>query len=341
MDNIIEKLVKHIKKNNIKFITITESNHRSYTSHTFQYKLAKCLFREKIIDTFSSERLGILDDMIINYYLHHKLKLDDILPSLPFGGMGYYRILKFLSKQDPSSYKLVGLEQDNYCIKSFKKLNKRFLKEKFSPEFASDILKNLPISKVRAITENDKKIKNSIKGFLKDESRERYWLNNLKKTATERGNLFINGFHMAKNDIIGQYLEKKYPGQTLIISMAAYDIRTQLLLVDKKLYPTANDFNNAIYEKKYKTIVDNVKSVAPPTPYEETLRNKNKDWQLIKVNKNNQEKTFRAVGCYLATYEEDYLEKKNYITRHIDYKLKNYDYLIYFDESIYMEKMFY
>ena len=95
MDDIISKLIDHIKNKNIKFVTITESNHRSYTSHTFHYKLVKALYENKIIDTFSSERLGINDGEIINYYIRNQLDINAMIKNLPFGGMGFYRIIKY------------------------------------------------------------------------------------------------------------------------------------------------------------------------------------------------------------------------------------------------------
>lgn len=298
MDAIIDKLIAHIKAKNIKFITITESNHRSYTSHTFHYKLVKALYQNKIINTFSSERLGINDAEIINYYIRNKLDIDKMVEKLPFGGMGFYRIVKYFYNKPFKNYKIVGLEEDKYCPKSINGMPKDFI----------------PSS------------------YINQKTREEFWLENIKKIIEERGNLFINGFHLSKKDLIGKYLLKNYPDQTLFLSMAAFDITTQVLLIDRKY----QDFTKAILDDDYKTKVENIKKIAPPTEFEK----KYNDWKLIKVTDKNRKEKFRAVGCYLAVYQDEY-DNGIDITHEISYRLTNYDYVIFFKKSVYKEKMFY
>lgn len=295
MDVIIDKLIKYIKKNNIKYITISESNHRSYTSHTFHYLLAKRLYEEKIIDTFSSERLGIHDSEIINYYLENGLDIDEMVKVLPFGGMGYYRIIKYLSKKPFDKYKIVGLEEDKFCPKTLEALPDNL--------FLSPYYNNKP--------------------------REEFWLNNIKKIIKERGNLFINGFHLSKGDLIGKYLKKTYPNETLIIAMAALEIKTQILVIDDN-----KDFNKSLYTRDYKMLVKNVDNIAPPTKFEKKIKN----WKLIKINKENENEKFRAIGCYLAVFKKEY-DNNIDINNDITYKLKNYDYIITLKKSVYKEKM--
>lgn len=302
MDDVINKLIRHIKKNKIKYITISESNHRSYTSHTFQYKFVKALYENNIIDTFSSERMGINDSKIIDYYLENGLDIDEMIPKLFFGGMGFYRIFKYFSKKSFKDYKIVGLEEDNICKKVY------------------DLFpKDLKISK----TYNQKE-------------REEFWLNNIKKIVKERGNLFINGYHLSKDDIIGKYFIDNFPKETLILSMASLEIKTQILLINRELYPGDNGFNRAIEKDDYITKVQKIDRIAPPTKIER----KAKGWKLIKVDKHNRNEKIRAVGCYLALYEDEYKDKLN-IVEEVSYKLKNYDYLILFEKSIYREKMVY
>lgn len=293
MDEIIIKLIEVIKKNNIKFITISESNHRSYTCHTFHYKLVKALYDNKIINTFSSERMGIKDGEIINYYLKNKLDLNKIIEKLPFGGMGYYRIIKYLTKKPYDSYKIVGLEKDKYC------------------------------SKINNLTE--------LNPYSENLDREDFWLNNIKKIIKQRGNLFINGFHLNKSDKIGKYLIKNYPKQTLILSMSALEITTQILIINNK----EKDIDHAVINDRYKMKVERIDKICPPTKLEKTINNYN----LLKVNKRNQEEKIRAVGCYLAVYDNEY--NKINITDEISYKIKNYDYVIQIMKSRYKEKMFY
>jgi len=298
MDNIINKLIEHIKKNNIKYVTISESNHRSYTSHTFQYKLVKALYENKIINTFSSERLGINDAQIINYYLENKLSIEDMIEKLPFGGMGYYRIIKYLNKKPYNKYKIVGLEEDKFCYKTQKNLPKDLVLYRYHNE----------------------------------EEREKFWLKNIKSIIKERGNLFINGFHLNKSDIIGKYLMENYPKQTLILGMCAKEIITQILVIDNK----EKDIDKAVMNNNYQMKVERVDKISPPTKLEENIE----EWKLIKVTKKNQNQDIRAVGCYLALHQKEYDNNVN-INSDVVYKIKNYDYVIAFKNSKYKEKMFY
>ena len=38
MDHVVSEIIKIVKEKNIKVITVSESNHRSYTCHTFFFK---------------------------------------------------------------------------------------------------------------------------------------------------------------------------------------------------------------------------------------------------------------------------------------------------------------
>ena len=303
MDNVIDNLIKHIKKNNIKFITISESNHRSYTCHTFQYKLVKKLFENNIIDTFSSERLGITDGEIINYYLKNNLDIKDIVENLPFGGMGYYRIIDYFSKKPYDSYKIVGLEQDIYC------------------------------QKIQPVLD---KLKDNLTIYYNDKEREDFWLENIIKIIKERGNLFINGFHLNKDDKIGKYLLKHHKDETLFLGMGAYDITTQILIVDDK----EKDLDEAIHTGNYKMKVENIKKICPATKLEEKMMFKKDEVKLVKVNKKNSNQKIRAVGCYLGVFKKEY-DLREDISKDIVYPIKYYDYIILLNKSVYKEKMFY
>ena len=221
-----------------------------------------------------------------------------MIKNLPFGGLGFYRIVKYLYKKPFKNFKIVGLEEDKYCPKSMKGLPRDFVPSSYT------------VSKTR----------------------EEFWLKNIIKTIEERGNLFINGFHLSKKDLIGKYLLKNYPDQTLILSMSALEITTQVLIIDDKI----KDLTAAIMVDNYKMKVENIKKIAPPTDFEK----KHDDWKLIKVTEKNKKEKFRAVGCYLAVYDNEYKEGID-ITDEISYKLKNYDYVIFFKKSVYKEKMFY
>ena len=113
--------------------------------------------------------------------------------------------------------------------------------------------------------------------------------------------------------------------------MAALEITTQVLTVKNNL-----DLDSAIAQDNYKCRIERIDKIAPPNDFEKKI----KGWELIKINKKNQNQKFRAVGCYLALYEEEYQERLN-ITEDISYKLKNYDYVITLKNSKYKEEMFY
>lgn len=297
MDQIIDNLISIIKKKNIKFVTISESNHRSYTSHTFHYKLVKALYENKIINTFSSERMGINDAEIINHYIKNKLDINKMVKNLPFGGMGYYRIVKYFYSKPKDSFKIVGLEADKYCSKSRENLPKNLL----------------------------------LTNYHNYKQREHFWLDNIKKIIKERGNLFINGFHLSKGDLIGKYLFKNYPKETLFLSMAALEITTQVLIINPSI-----DMDLAVSSNQYKNKIERIDKICPPTDFEKKI----KGWKLIKVTKANQNQEFRAVGCYLAVYEDEY-KNETKITKEVSYKLKNYDYVITLKKSQYNQRMFF
>lgn len=329
MEDVIDKIINIVKKNNIKIITIAESNHRSFTSHTFQYQLVKKLYEQKLINTFGSERLGIIDADIINWYLSKNKTPKNLIEKLPFGGMGYDRIIKYLSRQKSDSYEIVGLEEDEYCYEVFKKLPASF--DLLSTNFLKQIQRGVVIGKLKPQTVNDKRWYKSLASFRVD-NRESFWLNQIKKTLERRNNLFINGFHLGKNDKIGKWLSKNYKNQVLFLGMGAKNIKTQLLLIPSDV----RNFDKAIIEKNYKQKITNIDNVCRPTALENSV--KDNEWKLIKVDSNNQNQKVRAVGCYLAMYEKDYLDSQ---VVNIGFSIKKYDYVVIFDKNEFKNQMFY
>ena len=340
MDKIIDQIIKIVKQRCVKVITISESNHRSYTSHTFQNRLLRRLHKEKLIDTFSSERMGVFDEIIINHYLHHNLSINKLKDNLVFGGLGIKRWLTYFQKQDPRSYKIIGFESDEYPTHIFERIPKKVLETCFSKDFIKDILADVDVRKIRTKTENDKRVKNSfVKMLTFMQHREKHWLSNIKKALKYRNTLFINGYHLGKEDIIGKYLKKEFGDQCLIIGMTAFDIKTQKLLIDGKKYKTEKAFSQAISLDDYIQKNENVDDLAPPTEYERYLHRKHKDWKLIKVDKNNKEKKIRQIGCYLGILQEEY-DNNVKMNDVVDMKIKNYDYIVFFNKSVYQENMF-
>lgn len=330
MDVIIDNIVKIVKDKNIKIITIAESNHRSYTSHTFQFELAKKLYDQKLIDTFGSERLGIIDADIINWYLNtRKTVPKNIIKKLPFGGMGYSRIIDYLSMKNKNSFEIVGLEEDDYCHMALSQLPQNF--SMLSPSFFKQIQKGVVIGKLKPLTINDKKWYNSLVSF-RINKREEFWLEQIKSVLKTRKTLFINGFHLGKNDPIGRWLKKTYKNKVLFLGMGAKEIKTQLLLIP----PKVRDFSVAIYNDNYKQKIVNIDHICKPTMLEKTVDGD--QWKIIKVTKKNEEEKIRAIGCYLAMYEKDYEKRK---TVDLGFQIKKYDYVILFDKNEYKDKMFY
>jgi hypothetical protein len=330
MNDVIDNIINIIKKKDIKIITIAESNHRSYTSHTFQFELAKKLYDQKLIDTFGSERLGVIDADIINWYLRNSKEIPkNIIKKLPFGGMGYSRIIDYLHTKDKDSFKIVGLEEDDYCHKALSQLSSNF--DMVSPSFLDQIRRGVVIKKLKPITENDKRWYESLVSFRLD-MREEFWLKQIQSVLEVRKTLFINGFHLGKNDPIGRWLKKNYKGKVLFLGMGAKEVKTQLLLIPSKV----RDFGLAIYKDNYKQKIVYIDDICKPTKLEKSVDEN--EWKMVKVTKKNEEEKVRAIGCYLAMYEKDYLDKK---TVDLGFKIKKYDYVILFDKNEYRGKMFY
>ena len=252
--------------------------------------------------------------------------------------MGIDRWLKFLKNKNPESYYIAGAEFDYYDENDFSKIPKNLFLDFFSPEFTEDLLTGVDEKNLRVRNENDKLIKSSFVSVLDFyKKRESFWLRNIKKILKQRDNLFVVGFHMARKDPIGKYIKKIYKDQSLLIGMSAYEISTQILIIDGKTYNTNSKFNKALENKDYTQIVGNVSAFSPPTPYEKYLKSTYGDWKLMKKKEVNKNHEIRGVGCYVAMTDNDYKNKK--VIKEINSKVGDYDYIVFFNKSVYRENM--
>lgn len=187
MDKIIEQIVDLVNKDKKRIITISETSHWSYTSHTFHYKLLKSLHQNAGFTCFSSERLGILDSFLMNQWLKGEIdcSLDYLYSSLlPFGGLGTYRWMRYFQKGN--NFFLVGCEMDNLNHLSEKK---RKNLEKVLNQFTTHQVDFNKKINWKAITKEDKIIKYGINLFLEEGWDKRYnvWLKHIKQTITPLG----------------------------------------------------------------------------------------------------------------------------------------------------------
>lgn len=226
MDNIITQIINIILKEKKQIITISETSHWSYTSHTFHYKLLKSLHSIGFT-CFSSERLGILDSFLMNKWLYGKINcsLDYLYKKvLLFGGLGTYRWMQYFKKQNQFKFYLVGCEMDQLDSLSYEQ--KRNI-TKILNQFTSQRVDMSNLIKWEAKNYDDRIIKYAINIFYRHgwEKRLNFWLKHMKQAINTYGNLFINGFHLtkAKNEL-GRELIKCYQKKVLILGMDSLNI---------------------------------------------------------------------------------------------------------------------
>lgn len=344
MEEVVDKLIDYINRQNIKVVTISEPNHRSYTSHTFNYELMKCVFRRTDINTFSSEKLGVFDAMMIEWYLRQSKKLPENLEKIhEWCGLGTKRWLDYFKRCRSDRYHFVGAEFNPYYPHRYEM---EALRELFSPEFVESLFD--PVEgggEIVAITENDKLARASFE-CMKDfyGNREKFWQMNIKRILEEHDNLFIVGFHLDKGEPIGKMIKKMYPSQSLFIGSCSINIRTQLLIVDDE-NSDPDSFNRALETRNYKEYVDDIHDWAPPTAFERRMEKNSKGecFYLYKVPSQKGGRKgdkIRGIGCFLAMTESEWRDKKE-MKRDIFTPVNRFDYIVYMRDSRYEENMFY
>lgn len=342
-DEIIDKLINLINEKDIKVVTISEPNHRSYTSHTFNFELMKCIFQRTDINTFSSEKLGVFDAMMIDWHLRQKKPLPKDLEKIyEWSGLGTKRWLNYLKRCRSDRYNFVGAEFNPYHPHRY---DRSAMEELFSKQFIDSFLDPLEGGgEIITITENDRLAKESFQ-CMKDfyGNREKFWCRELKRILETYDNLFIVGFHLDKGEPIGKMIKKMYPKNSLFLGSCSINIKTQLLIVDDK-HSDPEDFNLALETRDYKEYVDDINTWAPPTSFEKHLQklSKGECFYLYKVStsvKKNGRKNIRGIGCFLAMTESEWKSEKK-IKKDIFTNVNNFDYIIFMRDSQYEENMF-
>ena len=335
MDEVINTLIENINKKGIKVVTISEPNHRSYTSHTFNFELMKCILRRTDINVLSSEKLGVFDAMIINYYMKNKLPLPDGFEKIyEFSGLGTKRWINYLKKCRPERYHLLGAEFNPYKPHLY---DRDSLEEFFSSSFITSILEG---GEIQVTTDNDRLARDSfqcMKDFYKN--RESFWKLNVERILKKHDNLFIVGFHLDKSEPIGKMIKKMYPEHSLFIGCCTLYIETQILIVDDK-HSNPDKFNKALETSNYEEVVEPINKWAPPTPFEEKMEKKSSGkggWSIIKARSNTNGK-IRGIGCFIAMNRNEYTSGKKMTD--IFTSVKSFDYVVYMRESVYEENMF-
>ena len=272
--------------------------------------------------------------MVLSRYAEAGHIPKDIEKDHLFSGLGTKRWLDFFKKQK-KDWDFIGVEFNPYNPKNY---DPDVLKTIFSEKFVDGILRGDKVEDLKVETENDKLARDSFscyQDFYKN--REKFWMKNIKSILKKNGNLFIVGFHMDKNEPIGKMIKDKFKDKALFLGMAAYDIKTQLLVVDDK-NSSVEKFNKALETGRYQTRVDDISRWVPPTRLEKTLMKKSKKIELLKVESKNKDEKIRGIGCFVAMTMSEYQNHKN-IEGVFDY-LRYFDYIIYIKKSVYRENMF-
>jgi len=339
MENIIDKIIDIVNKRGIKVVTLSEPNHRSYTSHTFNFELMKCILQRTDINVFSSEKLGVFDAMMINYYMKNRIPLPEGIEKIhDFSGLGTKRWINYLKKCRGDRYHFVGAEFNHYKPHLY---NREALREFFSSQFVESLMDpEHGGGEIQVVTENDRLARDSfqcMEDFYKN--RESFWKLNVKRILEKYDKLFIVGFHLDKGEPIGKMIKKMYPSKSLFLGSCSLYIETQILIVDDK-YSSPDKFNRALETRNYEEKVEPIDKWAPPTTFEEKMEKKsigNNGWSMTKINSNTTGK-IRGIGCFLAMNRHEY--KKDKKMSGIFTPVKRFDYIIYMRESVYEENMF-
>ncbi len=261
MNKIIDNVIDMIGDK--KIITVAETHHFSYTSHTFQYKLVKKLIRTNKINAVSSERMGIIDALIINLFLNGKLvmTLEELYDSIPVGGIGTYRTIKFLKKNKQYKVKVIGVEADDYRT-LYKDSMKKILKNICSIDFFNrinfngDSVKNSKKfikNKYDTIIYKALNLTHKLKNNYFD-NRYKIWYQSMENIIDKYGNLFINGYHLG-NDELGGELKNKYLNKVITIGMGSKNKFTKIAILPKN-YLLKNKIEKLSYENISKDFIE-------------------------------------------------------------------------------------
>jgi hypothetical protein len=334
MEATVKKLVDIVNKKEIRVVTISEPNHRSYTSHTFNFQLMKALLKHTDINTFSTEKLGVFDAMMMDWYLRKDRKGKSFPEnSFQYKGLGTKRWLSYFKRLRKDRYHLVGTEFNPYDPYQYEQ---EALTSLFSKTFTDSLFDPLEGGgNIQVETENDKLARDSfecMEDFYKN--RESFWKLNIERVLKKYDNLFIVGFHLSKGDPIGKMIKKMYPDSSLFLGSAALNITTQILITSDK-FSQPDTFNQALETGNYEQKVEPIDKWASPTLFEKRRKN---EFGLIKVSKSNESQKIRAIGCFIAMTRSEYEKEKKVSDIHLP--LKYFDYIIYMRDSEYKEDMF-
>ncbi len=347
MDGVVKKLTNLINKNGIKVVTISEPNHRSYTSHTFNFMLMKSLLKNTQINTFSTEKLGVFDAMMIDWYLQKgkSSRNQGWFPedSFQFKGLGTKRWLSYFKKLRNSKrssnrleFNLVGTEFNPYNPYQYEK---EALSSLFSQKFIDSLFDPLEGGgNIQVETENDKLARDSfecMEDFYKN--RESFWKLNVERVLEKYDNLFIVGFHLSKGDPIGKMIKKMYPDTSLFLGSCALNITTQILITSDK-FSQPDAFNQALESGKYDQKLEKIDKWAPPTLFEKSRNSTRTGWSLTKVVDSNKSQKIRGIGCFIAMTRREYDKEKKVSDIHLP--LRYFDYIVYMRDSQYREDMY-
>lgn len=363
MEDIIKSTISLINKKN-RIITISEVTHRSYSSHTFHYKLMKALHRSGKVKLFSSERLGILDVLLLNLWLENKLTYsleylyEHILPS---GGLGTYRWLSYLKTQNLQSFKLIATDVDYKPNANDTKLLS-LLKDITSNSFSKHLTFDGSIPDKKYVeTNNDNLIRQALLQIdLESKEPNRrlsLWAQNIKKTLTEYPNekVFINGFHLSRH---GSGILKHigiHKTQMLILGMSSISkdvpvveltktwlkkrdiVTTEHYGDDPKFWEEYMKFYDSLSPKKIKNILNtsikNSLDIQTPTNFENIYKHR---YALIKTGGLHSYYIDHGMGGMAIPYVKGIIRK---IEK--DFDVSDYDYVINIPHSNYRRDMRY
>ena len=276
MDALVDATVRQIELRESRIVTVAETSHFSRTSHAFHFKLLRRLHEGGSFDCFASERLGALDAVFMNAWLAGDLgdtSLDELYDDvLPFGGLGTRMWMPYF-KATQRPFHLLGLAPDDALskvsdrkaatMKAALRTMKSTLELIATPVF--DGIVSLRVEGA-ARTPRDAEIKRAFALAASATSWSTFrdaWKREVLHAYREHGNLFINGFHLARGGSVNMGHHFPARARPLFIGMGAAVHERQCALIDEawlaRLGITASDFaaSNAAARKAWSRFLEN------------------------------------------------------------------------------------
>lgn len=213
MDALVDATARVVAERGSRLVTVAEVSHFSRTSHEFHFKLLRRLHEDGSFDCFASERLGALDAVFMNAWLAGDLGdmgLDELYADvLPFGGLGTRMWMRYF-KTTKRPFRLLGLAPDSLDVIEDRQaaamkaaLRKVSALELVTTKTAYDGFVSLSCARATPSPSKPYDVE-ILRAFALASTKPSWpafrdaWSREIARAFREHGNLFVNGYHLAR-----------------------------------------------------------------------------------------------------------------------------------------------